>query len=105
MTSPTPTGSNEDRRALRKRLYGGRPLTSRAKWITLKILSVLFCIVGVVGVLKFTDGIAKAIGLTIMAFFVGGLIELFTSRYDDYRAEWEMANREEEPESSFQESE
>jgi hypothetical protein len=98
VTDPTPTNSNEEPKAWRKQIYVGLPLTSRAKWLTIKVLYILFCIAGVVGVLKFTDGTAKAIGLTVMAFFVGGLIELFALRYDKYRAEWEMANSGEEPE-------
>jgi hypothetical protein len=34
-----------------------------------------------------------AIGLTVMAFFVGGLFEVFFfSKYRTYRKEWEAAN-------------
>ena len=79
--------------ARRSRLYAGRPLTSRAKWLAMKVAYVLACVVGVTAVLMFTDGIVLAIGLTIMAFFVGGLFELFALRYGDYRREWETANQ------------
>lgn len=44
--------------------------------------------------LLFADGIVFVIGLTVMAFFVGGLFELFALRYDSYRNEWELANGE-----------
>jgi hypothetical protein len=80
-------------KALRTRLYAGRSLTSRAKWLVIKAAYVLACIAGVAAVLIFTDGIVLAIGLTVMAFFVGGLFELFALRYEDYRREWELANR------------
>lgn len=78
--------------ALRTRLYYGRPLTSRTKWVALKVSCVLGCVAGVAAVLLFADGIVFVIGLTVMAFFVGGLVELFALRYDSYRKEWELAN-------------
>jgi len=71
----------------------GKPLTSRAKWLTIKVMYVLGCVAGVAAVLVFTNGVVLAIGLTVMAFFVGGIFELFTLRYQDYREEWEQANR------------
>jgi hypothetical protein len=92
MNKPDDTASSG--KPLRTRLYYGRPLTSKAKWVGFKILYVLFCVIGVVVVLVFTEGIVQAIGLTIMAFFVGGLFEVFTMRYDNYRREWELVNRE-----------
>ncbi|MDQ3724802.1 MAG: hypothetical protein M3335_02745 [Actinomycetota bacterium] len=91
MNKPDNTAPNE--KPLRTRLYYGRPLTSKAKWVGFKILYVLFCAIGVVAVLMFTEGIVQAVGLTIMAFFVGGLFEVFTMRYDNYRREWELVNR------------
>jgi uncharacterized membrane protein len=70
----------------------GKPLTSRTKWMTIKVAYVLGCAVGVVAVLALTSGVVLAIGLTVMAFFVGGLFELFSLTYQAYREEWELAN-------------
>lgn len=92
MNEPGQTGTSTGRQSVRTRLYAGRPLTSRAKWLVIKTAYVLACIVGVAAVLILTDGLAMAIGLTVMAFFVGGLFELFALRYDHYRKEWEVAN-------------
>lgn len=92
MNEAARTTPNAGQKARRTRLYAGRPLTSRAKWLAMKMAYILACIAGVVAVLIFTDGIALAIGLTVMALFVGGLFELFALRYDDYREEWEEAN-------------
>lgn len=92
MNEPAHSASPAGRKALRTRLYAGRPLTSRVKWLTIKVTYILACIAGVAAVLIFTDGIVLAIGLTVMAFFVGGLFELFALRYADYRKEWELAN-------------
>lgn len=72
--------------------FQGKRLTSRAKWLTIKVVYVLACIAGVIAVLMFTHGFVLAIGLTVMAFFVGGLLELFALRYEDYREEWGLAN-------------
>jgi hypothetical protein len=94
MNESAHTAPTAGRKALRTRLYAGRPLTSRAKWLTIKTVYVLACIAGVAAVLIFTEGIVLAIGLTVMAFFVGGLFELFALRYEDYRREWELANSE-----------
>jgi fatty acid desaturase len=71
----------------------GRPLTSRAKWLTISVVYILLCVVGVVAVLVLTSGLVLAIGLTVMAFFVGQLVDLVDLRYEDYRAEWDAANR------------
>jgi fatty acid desaturase len=70
----------------------GRPLTSRSKWLAIKVGYVLACIAGVIAVVLFTHGIVLAIGLTVMAFFVGGFLELFALRYGDYLDEWNQAN-------------
>jgi hypothetical protein len=54
---------------------------------------VLACAVGVILVLQFTEGVWLAIGLTVIAFFVGHIPELFVEfRYSKYREEWELAN-------------
>jgi len=58
---------------------------------------VLACVVGVLIVLMFTHGAILAIGLTVMAFFVGGFLELFSLRYETYQREWELANVPEPP--------
>jgi membrane protein YdbS with pleckstrin-like domain len=71
----------------------GKPLTSRAKWLTIKVIYVLGCVVGVAAVLAFASGVVLAIGLTVMAFFIGGIFELFALRYRDYREDWDQANR------------
>ena len=94
MNESAHTAPTAGRKALRTRLYAGRPLTSRAKWLTIKTVYVLACIAGVAPVLISTSGIVLAIGVTLMAFFVGGLFELFVLRYEDYRREWELANSE-----------
>jgi len=70
----------------------GKPLTSRAKWLTIKLMYVLGCAAGLAAVLVFARGVVLAIGLTVVAFFIGGLFELFALRYQDYREEWEQAN-------------
>jgi len=82
--------TNKQGRKLRR--LRGKPLTSRTKWLTLKAAYVLACVVGVIAVLMLTHGLILAIGLTVMAFFLGGLLELFSLRYRDYRKEWELAN-------------
>jgi hypothetical protein len=92
MNNSAHTAPTSNRKALRTRLYAGKPLTSRAKWLIMKIAYVLACLAGVAAVLTFADGVILAIGLTVMAFFVGGIFELFALRYDDYRREWELAN-------------
>lgn len=71
-------------------------MTSHTKWLTIKVMYVLGCVVGVVAVLMFASGVVLAIGLTIVAFFIGGIFELFTLRYQDYREDWEQANSESE---------
>lgn len=70
----------------------GKPLTSRTKWLTIKVMYILGCVAGVAAVLVFASGVVLAIGLTVMAFFFGGLFELFALRYQDYHEEWEQAN-------------
>lgn len=70
----------------------GKPLTSRRKWIGITLIYVAGCVVGAFLVLTFLSGVALAIGLTIVAFFAGGLFELFGERYSNYRKEWEAAN-------------
>lgn len=70
----------------------GKPLTSRSKWLTIKVMYVIGCVAGVAAVLVFASGVVLAIGLTVMAFFVGGIFELFALRYQDYREDWEQAN-------------
>jgi hypothetical protein len=70
----------------------GKPLTSRTKWLTIKVMYVIGCVAGVAAVLAFASGVVLAIGLTVMAFFVGGIFELFALRYQDYREDWEQAN-------------
>lgn len=82
-----------DKQSWKLRRLRGRPLTSRSKWLAIKAAYVLACVVGVVVVLMFTHGAVLAIGLTVMAFFVGGFLELFSLRYEDYQREWELANR------------
>jgi hypothetical protein len=71
----------------------GKPLTSRTKWLTIKVMYVLGCVAGVAAVLVFASGVVLAIGLTVMAFFVGGIFELFALRYQDYCEDWEQANK------------
>ncbi len=73
----------------------GKQLTSRTKWLTIKVLYVLGCVAGVAVVVVFTSGAVLAVGLTVMAFFIGGIFELFALRYHDYREEWEQANNSE----------
>jgi len=82
-------------RAMIDRSLQGKPLTSRAKWLTIKVLYVLGCVAGVAAVVVFTSGAVLAVGLTVMAFFIGGIFELFALRYQDYREEWEQANNSE----------
>lgn len=86
------TSESGDTPSWKIRRLKGRPLTSRTKWLTIKVAYVLACIAGVIAVLMFTHGFVLAIGLTIMAFFVGGFLELFALRYSDYLDEWEQAN-------------
>lgn len=75
----------------------GRPLNSRTKWLAIKMVYVLACVLGVIAVFIFTHGVVLAIGLTVMAFFVGGFIELFALRYSDYLDEWKQANPSDNP--------
>jgi membrane protein YdbS with pleckstrin-like domain len=90
MERSVPQSPNRQSRKLRR--LRGKPLTSRAKWLTLKVAYILACVIGVVVVLMFTHGLVLAVGLTVMAFFAGGLLELFALRYRDYHKEWELAN-------------
>lgn len=87
-----PDSRSADQHGRKIRRLRGKPLTSRSKWLTIKVLYFLGCIAGVVAVLVFTSGIWLAIGLTVMAAFVGGLFELFALSYGDYRRDWEVAN-------------
>jgi hypothetical protein len=62
---------------------------------------LLACAAGAIAVLEFTHGIWLAIGLTVAAFFVGHIPELFLEfRYSTYRDEWELANSPSEPADS-----
>ena len=72
--------------------FHGKPLTSRTQWLAIKGAYIIGCAAGVVAVLMFTHGFVLAIGLTIMAFFVGGFLEFFALRYSDYLDEWKQAN-------------
>ena len=101
MNSSAHTVPTACRKALRTRLYAGRPLVSRARWAAIKTVYVLTCIAGVVVVLTLTDGIVFAIGLTVMAFLVGGFFELLALKYADYRKEWELSNGEDAPQAEL----
>jgi hypothetical protein len=92
-TMSNPASKSRDESSWKLRRLQGRPLTSRGKWLTIKAIYIVACIVGVIAVLMFTHGLVLAIGLAIMAFFIGGFLELFALRYDDYQGEWKQANR------------
>ena len=88
----THLSSNERDRDLRRRLRG-KPLTSRIKWMLGQGAYIAGCVVALIAVLRFADGIWRAIGLTVVAFFAGGIFEvLIDFRYGNYRKEWELAN-------------
>jgi magnesium-transporting ATPase (P-type) len=84
--------SSEQFEEMRER-FQGTPLEPRAKWILKQIVFILVCIGALIAVIVFADGIWLAIGLTVVAFFVGMVPELLIDlRYGKYRNEWEMAN-------------
>jgi membrane protein YdbS with pleckstrin-like domain len=78
-----------------RRDLGGRPLTSRAKWLTISALWIMGCVAGLLAVLLLADGIWIAIGLTIVAFFFGEWLVHLPDTYGKYRREWELANQDE----------
>lgn len=86
------TSNSLNKQGWKLRRLQGKPLTSRTKWLAIKTTYILACVLGVIAVFMFTHGLVLAIGLTVMAFFVGGFIELFALRYKDYRDEWEQIN-------------
>jgi len=58
-----------------------------------QVAYIAACIAVFIVVLRFADGIWLAIGLTVVAFFAGGIFEvLIDFRYGNYRKEWELAN-------------
>jgi fatty acid desaturase len=84
--------ADERDRELRKRLRG-KPLVPRVKWILGQVAYIAACIAALAVVLRFADGIWLAVGLTVVAFFAGGIFEVVTDfRYKNYRQEWELAN-------------
>ena len=88
----THLSADERDRELRKRLRG-KPLVPRAKWMLGQAAYIAACVAALVVVLRFADGIWLAVGLTIVAFFAGGIFEVVTDfRYKNYRQEWELAN-------------
>jgi hypothetical protein len=71
----------------------GKKLTSRRTWLLWKVLYVGFCLTGTAAVLFFADGILLIGGVIAMAFFVGGLYEVFFhTSYDGYEADWRATN-------------
>lgn len=88
-----PDLSVKDAERRRERLRGKR-LRPRPVYLLGPMAYVAACVIGVVIVLRFTDGLELAIGLTVAAFFVGHIPELFIEfKYSRYREEWELANR------------
>lgn len=84
--------SQEDLQQRLERLRG-KPLRPRPVWLLGPMAYVLACVAGAILVLEFTEGIWLAIGLTVVAFFLGHTPELFiVFKYTKYREEWELAN-------------
>jgi len=87
-----PDRSSKDAERRRERLRG-KPLRPWPVYVLGPMAYVVACVVAVFLILQFTEGVWLAIGLTVVAFFMGHIPELLLEfRYSRYRQEWELAN-------------
>jgi hypothetical protein len=88
----THLSADECDRELRKRLRGRR-LVPQTLWMLGQAAYIVACIAAFIAVLRVADGLWLAVGLTVVAFFAGGIFEVLTDfHYSNYRQEWELAN-------------
>lgn len=81
-------GKNVERRRERLR---GKPLKPWLIYVLGPIAYVALCVVAAIAALQFTEGPWLAIALTVVAYFVGHIPELFMEFRYKYREEWELA--------------
>jgi hypothetical protein len=79
--------------AQRRERLRSKPLRSWPVYLLGPMAYVVACVVAVILVVQFTEGFWLAIGLTVVAFFVGHIPELFLEfKYSSYREEWKLVN-------------